>query len=210
MIPFLFLTYQATGKAFFWANVGGEILYWKTSPYKGEFGEWYQGAIIRKQEKIISLDSCGIEQLFANHSPYFEEMYQYGPLERNEKFNKKAKEQLSKYPEAYAKNTVASFSRLFFNFPFSYTYQKLSTLGFILSNMFFIVLCSLGLVLIPFRIKFIPSYIWLILAFGLAYIAVISLVYGMVRHLIPVIPVMTVFIAYTYGRLLEIKWSLGT
>ncbi|MCI4669349.1 MAG: hypothetical protein MRZ79_14535 [Bacteroidia bacterium] len=207
LMPYLFLTFQLTGKVFYWANSGGEIMYWKTSPYEEEFGDWFQPAVVRDQGKVNDLDSCGLEKLFDRHSSYFEEIDDLTPIEMNEALSKKASEQRKAHPEAFIKNSVASLSRLFFNFPFSYTNQKLTTLGFVLLNMFVLVLSFFGLIIVAMRLREIPTYFWIILVFAMVYIGGMTLLNGRVRHLVPILPIIAVFLSYVFSQLIEIRWK---
>jgi hypothetical protein len=40
-LPWLIYTYDLTGRIFYWTSVGGNNLYWLTSPHKNEYGNWY-------------------------------------------------------------------------------------------------------------------------------------------------------------------------
>lgn len=207
LLPYLFMTYQLTGKTFFWTNSGGEIMYWKTSPYEEEFGDWYQPAMVSRQTGLDALDSCGKLTLFERHSEFFQKMEELKPIEMNEALSKKASEQRKAHPKAFIKNSVASFSRLFFNFPFSYTRQKLTTLPFILLNMFVLVLSIFGLIIVAMRMKALPTYFWLSLVMALVYIGGMTLLNGRVRHLIPILPIILVVLSYVFSQLIEIRWK---
>lgn len=205
-IPYLIGTYQLTGKLFYWGEVGGEILYWKSSPHPGEHGNWLQFSKVARMSNIEGMDSCGLAALQSHHSPLFQSLLPLSPMERSERLNEVAKANISEHPTGFIKNTFASLSRLFFNFPFSYTPQKLSTTGFILSNLFFVCLGLISLVMVVLRGKLVPIYIWHIGLVTLLYLGGISLLNGRVRHLVPMIPIIIAFISYAFGQLIDIRW----
>ena len=39
-IPYQVYTYSKTGQILFFSNVSGETLYWMSTPYAGEMGDW--------------------------------------------------------------------------------------------------------------------------------------------------------------------------
>ena len=40
-LPYLVYTYQLTGKIFYWSSFGGNNLYWMSTPYEREYGNWH-------------------------------------------------------------------------------------------------------------------------------------------------------------------------
>ena len=51
-IPYLAYTYHLTGKIFYWSSLGGNNLYWMSSPYKEELGSWMR--LSRQLSRCIS------------------------------------------------------------------------------------------------------------------------------------------------------------
>ena len=38
--PYALYTWRLTGRVFYWANSGGTTLYWMSTPFEGEYGDW--------------------------------------------------------------------------------------------------------------------------------------------------------------------------
>ena len=46
--PYLIYTYHLTGRIFYWGTSGGNNLYWMSTPYKGEFGNWVADPVLKQ------------------------------------------------------------------------------------------------------------------------------------------------------------------
>ena len=215
-MPYLLHTYQVTGKFPAWTTSGGEQLYWRTSPHTGEFGDWFSAKAVLVPEEIKphTPDFINYELLKARHEPFFSKLpFLPGDTlttsyEMDGYFMHQAVENLKKDPSNYLKNTMTSFSRLFFNYPKSYTQQKPATLSYILPNMFLLV--GLVLALFPLWVgrKVIPEEIWALFFFIVIYIIGISLLNGLARYLVPLIPAIFLVLVYVYSHVLDIRIKL--
>ena len=47
--PYLAYTYNLTGRVFYWGNSGGMNLYWMSTPYENEFGDWFPETLFNGQ-----------------------------------------------------------------------------------------------------------------------------------------------------------------
>ena len=53
-VPYLIYTYNMTGKILYWGSSGGDSLYWMSTPYEGEYGNWYGEFDIKLTSKQIT------------------------------------------------------------------------------------------------------------------------------------------------------------
>jgi hypothetical protein len=204
-LPYLHYTYQLTGKRFFWGNQGGELLYWKTSAYPGEQGSWHQVAMVAE----LSDDPAQLtpeERLLAKrHRAFMREMVALPPLARDSALRTQAIRQLKAHPEAFVQHSMASLLRLFFNYPFSYQHQKLSTYFHLLPNIVLVVFCALAAWVWLHAYRHMPRSLAIALAWTLLYLGSITLLNGRVRHLIPALPMLFWAMAFAFDQLVLLR-----
>jgi hypothetical protein len=70
-IPYQLYTYNLTGKIYYFANSGGSSLYFMTSPYLGEFGEWNNTTFTVNCGFSLEVP-CNAEKFKQNHSKFFD------------------------------------------------------------------------------------------------------------------------------------------
>ncbi len=200
--PYILYTYSLTGKMFYWGTQGGEILYWHSSPHQEEYGDWVGDKILA--DSIVGRNRYSLIELQQHHLEFYESLASLSFVERDEIFKKQAIENSKKYPRKYLKNTLASGLRMYFNTPYSYTPQKLSTFVYIIPNMFIVVFMLLaGLLWVKYW-RSMPSEATVILMFLLFYVGGIILLNGRSRHLVLVLPFHLVFMACVFSNLLKI------
>lgn len=186
-LPYLFYTHSLTDEFPYWGSGGGEILYWRSSPFQNEYGDWISTDVVMGKRTDDYYDTSGIIQ---NHQDYFESLASYTTLQREQILKEKALENIRQHPVKYLQNTATSGLRLFFNYPYSYTQQKSSTYFYIIPNG----LLLLGVILILFLFWLRPH----IFSFELRFIMLLSFVFigglilanGMARHLVPAVPLL--------------------
>lgn len=205
-IPFLIYTYTLTGKMFYWGTQGGEILYWHSSPYTDEYGDWISSGVTLDGEKQDYFDTSSIVK---NHKSFIESLEPYSNVQRDEIFKKKAIENIERYPLKYIENTGASALRLFFNYPNSYTQQKLSTYFYIIPNMFLVVFLFLSIYLVIRKAAAISFEIRFIAFISLVYMGGIILLNGRVRHLLPIVPLLLLFIIFVFKDFIRFQITEG-
>lgn len=201
-LPYLMYTYSFTGEILYWGSGGGEILYWRSSPFPNEYGDWISKEAVYGTSSDDYYDTTTISE---NHKSFYQSVESYSHIERDRKFSQKAAQNIKQYPFKYLQNTATSAMRLFFNYPYSYTQQKPSSYFYILPNglLVLFLLFSLYQVLrkpgaIPFEIRFIGIV-------ALTFIGGIIMANGMVRHLLPIIPILLLCIAFVMYRVVRIK-----
>ena len=151
--PYLYYTYTLTGQPFYWGNAGGLSLYWMSSPYEGDLGDWHTvGAVYREPA------------LAENHAATFDALAGLDPLARDRALKAQALENIRRHPAKFARNWLANLGRLLFNYPYSYTPQKLSTYYYLLPNAFLVVAMTVCLYAGWLGRRLIPGEIHALLA----------------------------------------------
>ena len=205
--PYVVYSYHLTGKFFYVGMHGGEALYARSTPFDNEFGNWFnEQHVLGKQlptgrEKVM----VNSDQYRVNHSKFFKSIDTLNWIDMDSVLKSKAIENMKNHPGKYLKNTTANVSRIFFHFPFSYRIQNLDTLGYLIPNIFIVVLAILGIYPAFLRRKSIPKELILLLLLSLIYLGGHSILDGRGRYLIPVVPIWILFFSFVYFRILQIK-----
>ena len=173
--PWLLYTYEVTGKPFYWASAGGLSLYWMSSPYPGDLGDWHSPEDVR------------LEKDLAPHRPFFDRLEGLNQVEADEQLKAEALRLIRQHPQAYVENVAANMSRLWFSTPYSYTPQKLSTTFYILPNASLLVGLVAGAAIVGRSRRRRPEFIpfALVLAAG---IGIQVLLAAYTRMLVPLVP----------------------
>jgi 4-amino-4-deoxy-L-arabinose transferase-like glycosyltransferase len=155
--PYLAYTYWLTGKPLMWGTSGGLSLYFMTTPYPEEYGDWWGVPAVMNNQNL------------ARHKPFFVELEKLGPLERDARLRQEAFNNIRRHPLKFVQNWMLNVTRMLFSYPYSYTPQKPTTLFYLVPNM---LLVSLALFLVYPTIvgrRRIPSEVFVVLALaGLA------------------------------------------
>lgn len=193
-VPYLVYTYSLTGKVFYWGNSGGESLYWMSSPHPHELGDWHSRKEVREHP-----------QLSKNHQEFFDEVSKLNGIQRDDKYKKKAIENIVSNPVKYLTNWVANIGRLLFSYPYSYMPQTLLTFFRLIPNMFIVVLFLLSLYPSYLGRRAIPYEIYSLALFGLVYFGASSLLSAYNRLFCPLVPIVSLWIIFTAFRILKIE-----
>lgn len=192
-VPYLVVTLTQTGRVFYWGTSGGMSLYWMSTPYKNELGDWFSYEDVINRQELIQ------------HRDFFKEIFDLPADERDEAFKAKAVENIMQNPIKYMFNWVANIGRLFFSYPFSYTPQKLSTYYYLLPNMFIFVLLVISIYPAILRYRSIPFEIYGLILFALIALSGTSLVSAYDRQFRPLVPIFLLWISFVYYRVLQIN-----
>jgi len=194
-LPYLLYTYSITGKIFYWTNIGGLNIYWMSSPYPKEYGDY------RPFRAVLTEDH------FKHHKELYEEISELNYVERDALLKKIALSNIRQHPVKYCRNLVANLGRMWYNYPFSYKYQRPETLFFMVPGSFLLV--SLVLCIYPLwkRRKSIPRELAGLIWFAIIYLGGSSLVHTSIRYVSPIVPVLIIIIFYTANGILEIKFT---
>ncbi len=198
-LPYLAYTHHHTGKLFCWATNGPELLYWITSPHEGEYGSWLQ-------EKWVIDDPV----LAKNHLTYLQSVAKLPIAERADAWMEGVRKNLEaeNIKSALVRNYAANLCRVFFNVPRSRKYENFPKLVWTLTGSLFAGLIFLALIptLYGWR-KLRVELKLLLLCVGIYFCGVILLP-AEPRYLIPVFPVIFLWLAYVCEQLVEIRVKL--
>ncbi|MFT5465416.1 MAG: 4-amino-4-deoxy-L-arabinose transferase-like glycosyltransferase [Verrucomicrobiales bacterium] len=193
-LPWLSYTYKYTGQYYCWSTNGGELLYWITSPYEGEWGSWF------------SLDDLSERPLAAErHAKIMVAIESARYVDQDVFWKKYAMENVRENPKALARNLAANFNRIFFAFPRSYRQEELKTI-------FWIVPSGITLFLAAFAVyptikgwRRIPLVVKISGMIGLIFFCGSVLLPAEPRYLLPVVPAMLFWLAFVYDKLIQIR-----
>lgn len=195
-VPWLTYTYKHTGNLFCWSTNGGELVYWITSPYDGEWGSWF------------SLDDLADKPEAAKRHMRISAAIESSPYSQQDALWKQyAMENIRENPMALVRNLGANFSRIFFGFPRSYRTEELKTIFWVLPSAFIL---SLALIAVYPSIRGwrkIPLAIKISGLVGLIFFGGSVLLPAEPRYLLPVVPAMLLWLTFVYGRLVQIKFT---
>ncbi len=205
--PYVLHNFWVTGKFFYLGTHGGLVLYHRSTPYDNEFGNSFSRDKIVRGQGPRSRDgvNVNIDQLQKNHLALFQEIDSMTWIEKDSVLSEVAIRNMMAHPKKYLSNTIANVSRLLFHFPFSYRIQNLETLGYLIPNMFIVVLTLLGLYPVYMGRKLIPKELVILALVGLVYMAGHTVLGGRGRFFIPVVPILIIFFSFVYSHLLEIR-----
>jgi len=196
--PYLAYTYQLTGRVFYWGNSGGMNLYWMSTPYENEFGDWFPETLFNGQE-------VGGPTLYKNHLSDFTYFLTLKGVESDDAYKKKGIENIKKYPVKYLRNWFTNQGRLWFNFPqtgFSHTERGL--LRFV-PNAILLTFFLLSLYIWGLNFKKCPVEINFLTLFILSYLALSSLISALPRQLTISVPILLFWISYIQFRSTKVQ-----
>ncbi|MEI6586367.1 MAG: glycosyltransferase family 39 protein [Sediminibacterium sp.] len=203
-IPYLFYTYQLTGKAFYWSNAGGMSLYWASTPIEGEYGDW-NDAEFKAYCGYDSLVPCNTALFAKGHQQDYNEIYKYTGVARDEAFKQKAIKNIRQYPAKYFKNTIANIGRFFFGIPGSYQYMRYQNLWRILPNAIVFCIFLFSVVMSLLNIKKHPPLIIALLSLLFLYFAASIVVSALQRQLYVVLPLILVWFGWLTQKAVAVK-----
>jgi hypothetical protein len=188
-LPWLAFTHSVTGRLLVWGNSGSLSLYWMSSPYPQDLGDWRGGAY----EVVVS------DPKLVHHRDFFLQLAPLDPTEQNRRLEHRAIENIRGSPGKFAKNVAANVSRMALDFPFSETPETLSTLYYLIPNSLVLWALVASLALAAWgRVSF--GFDGIVFAFfGVLAFALHSVLSAFPRMLMPLIPVALWFVFVTVG-----------
>lgn len=191
-VPWLAYTYSVTDRAFYWGSSGGLSLYWMSSPYPADRGDWQLPSDVFVDSRL------------APHRGLFTSLSGRPIPEQNDRLIDAALTNIREHPSKYGENVLANVSRMWFHSPYSFRLERLKPLLFVIPNALVLsaLLVSLGLLvgrrrLLP--VEAIPFGMFAVVAFGLH-----ALLAAYPRMLFPVIPVIIWFVVVVVSRSLRL------
>lgn len=193
-LPYQLYTYHLTGKIYYFANSGGSSLYFMTSPHVGEFGEWNNTTFTANCGFSAEVP-CNSEKFKQNHLSFFEYLKNLDPISVDEKLKKRSLQNIKAHPVKYLKNYINNFSRMLFNIPQSYFYQREQTIFRIIPNSFVFVFMVLGIIYSLMNYQKLPNSVLIIIIFVLSYLSIQLLVSSYPRHFNVIVPLILIWLA---------------
>jgi len=193
-LPYLIYTYSLTGRILYWSNSGGLSLYCMSTPYEDEWGDWFD------QNKFK-----GNPFLARNHQSFFDRISKLPAVEKDEALKGQAVNNILQHPRKFVINWMANLGRLFFNYPYSYTPQKISTYAYFLPNIFLFVIMIFSLFVSFYAYKSIPYELFSLLVFSLIAFGGSSLLSAYSRQVLPLIPIAALWIFFIWCRVVSLK-----
>lgn len=207
IIPYTLYAYSLTGKPLYLGTGGGEILYHRSTPYENEWGNWFSmddainGENLDYKPNNVYHD---LNRLSKNHHDVFSKISSLSHIEQDSALKSIAIENMKAHPKKYMKNTVSNVGRLLFHYPFSYREQNMNAYGYMIPNMFILVLWILSLYPAFIARKHIPFELLAATIFTLIYACGIIVADGRGRNFVIMVPALILFSAYIYTNVLKI------
>ena len=97
-LPYLVYTYNLTGKVFYWGNSGGMSLYWMSTPYPDEYGDWKPTGLINGNSPEPYGTAKGDSILQANHKIEIQYILKHTGVAQDNEFKKAALKNIKAHP----------------------------------------------------------------------------------------------------------------
>jgi hypothetical protein len=194
-LPYLAYTYALTGRLFYWSSAGPNSLYWLSTPYDDEWGDWHSEALVRSDPELRAHHAALFERAggLVDDPELSEEevLFNLSTPEAADLFGKEALQNIRARPFHFARNWTANLSRLLTDRPVS-----VKTIPFwnayTVCHLVFLS-CMAPMIVRARRTRTGPAPEWVpVFAFGLITLGVYSLVSSMARFLIPLVPIVWV------------------
>ncbi len=203
-LPYLMYSYHLSGKMFYWGTNGGNNLYWMSTPYNDEYGNWIGYPPIPSERRIAGSENIIKE----HHEEDFDEVLKLRGVKKDEEFKKLAINNIKSHPLKFLENCFSNTGRILFNYPFSYHPEKPSKLLRLPMN---------GIIMVLSLFCLIPTFLnWRKILFPVRFLLFFTLLYfgGSVlgsaetRMFSMVVPVLLLWIAYILQNTIKINLKL--
>lgn len=208
-LPYLIYTYQVTNKIFYWSTIGGNNLYWMTTPNQSEYGDWFpdintDSVTVSKNPEYAYFE----KHIKLNHSKDFEQINKYKTgSQRDDAYKIIAINNIKAHPIKFIKNCVSNMSRMLFNFPYSYRQQHPETLLRLPFNGVIVIL-SLFCIIPTFKNwKKINFAVRFLLLFAFLYLGGSLLGSAETRMFTMIVPILLIWIAGILQKSVRINFS---
>lgn len=217
--PYLVYTNQLTGRVFYWGTSGGNNLYWMSTPYKDEYGNWFSDPV--GTTDFRTADSSVVEQVNVNdkgglinggedslrihHGENFIEINKHTGVEKDDVTRRIVFENIKAHPFKYVQNCISNIGRILFNYPYAYSPQKPGTLARLPLN---------GAIVLFALFCLIPTFInWRKLNYSIRFILFVALLYlggsvlgsAEIRMFTIAVPILLCWIAFILQKTVKIK-----
>lgn len=216
-LPYLIYTYHISGKIFYWSNAGGMQLYWMSSPFKGEFGDWINFTYpVSKYEEVNEVFRSRHGEIIGALYDYpnlFETLSQEDLISKSniyqdDGFKKYALSNIKNHPAKFLTNWLANISRMLLGVPYSYKTLNLKFLKYAIPNIPLIIIILFGLSRFVAGKQSLPRSLVLLMVFSFIYLGGSSLLSAYPRQFYIIIPILAFWIAFIlapYAKTSELK-----
>ena len=222
-MPYLVYTYSLTGKVFYWGTTGGNNLYWMSTPYENEYGNWIPDQVSdpksAEQDAVYAPQKGGVinlknrdnstpdsdDSLYAHHREDYVEIDKYVGIERDEAYKKILFKNIKSHPVKYIENCISNVGRILFNYPYSYTYQKPATLFRLPFNGIIVVLALFCIIPTLINWRKLQFSVRFLLFFVALYLGSSILGSAETRMFTVIVPLLLFWITYICQRAIKIK-----
>ena len=203
-LPFLVYMYQLTGKVYSWGTNSGEILFYRATEYDDEAGNWYSTKFIINEDE--EKEGYNVAPLQERYGELLRSLSDMPRMQRDSILQKVAVEKLKAHPDLYVKNILSSLSRMFFNMPMSFRYQRVVDLVYIIPNVILLILLAVSILIsLKFR-KTFPPELWITLFFFLIFVGGMGLLNARGRYLVTILPIFLLFPLATLFQYIKIEF----
>jgi hypothetical protein len=192
-MPYLLRTYSLSGQIFYWGSSGGNNLYWMSTPYENEWGDWFSATAVQARPEL------------AQHRQVFDRIAGLSQVDQDRELKKESIYNITHYPAKYFVNWMANIGRMLFSYPFSHRPHRLTTFFHLIPNMFIVVLFALSIYPAILRRKSIPFEIYALLYVCLLAFGGTSLVSADSRQFVPLVPILLLWLSFLYINVLKIE-----
>lgn len=194
-LPYLLYTYSLTGKVFYWGNSGGTQLYWMSSPYPDELGDWHVASLLEHPS------------LETNHRAFFASIQDLDPVAKDDAFKRKALENIRQHPAKFVKNWAMNVTRTLFSHPLSFLKPSLGVFKYVIPHAFLLVLGAFFAWPTIRRHRLWPTEMLVLLVFCGIYLAGTSLLASYARFFFPVVPILVLWLGYGLDRFVRVRFA---
>ncbi len=200
--PYLYFTYQLTGKFFYWGTSGGLTLYWMSSPYDEEYGDFinffYEPSNDHSKNQLFKMRheeniTKAIGEISLFETLNYEELPTKLGVAQDQKFKRMAIQNIKGHPIKYIKNILSNGLRMIFNFPYSYRENPLN-LKLIICNSILLLFVFISSLKLLRKYKNIDSADLFLLSFALIYLGGSMLLSATTRQFYIISPILLFFI----------------
>lgn len=195
-IPYLSYTQHLTGKLFYWGDAGGMSLYWMSSPYEHEYGDWKVPDLTNNQYPSGFVSEQAIKQLKKNHATELNFILKHNEMEQDQLFKQFAIRNIETHPLKFITNYYYNVARMLFNFPYSYSSQDGAIVGNIIRGSLILWGSIIGMICTFVNWRRIIFPVKLLLFVTAVYLLLSGALSAYPRQLDVVVPVLLFWIAY--------------
>jgi len=200
-LPYLVYTWHLTGKMFYWGNSGGMSLYWMSSPYENEYGDWKLPELTNRQYPNLFKSAEATAILKKNHAIEMKFILSHSPIAQDSLFKQIAIRNIKQHPAKFISNYVNNMSRMLFNFPYSYAFQDAAIVRNIIIGSSILWTAIIGSILTLINWRRLIFSLKVLLLINVIYLLLTGALSAYPRQLDVMMPVFIFWMAYLAANL---------